>query len=385
MFWQAGGLCYSQGRAMNGAGKHRSIAVGILLLALLGACGPSAGRGGFDRGSAWHFGNAGTLTLAPMLERVTPAVVNISVRSRVAEESNPLLGDPFFRRFFGEPEEESADEEETVSAGSGVIIDAARGLILTNHHVIEGALEIRVTLRDGRWFDARRIGSDPQTDVAVLEIQAANLKELGFADSDRLEVGDFVAAIGNPFGLGQTVTTGIVSALGRTGLTTDGLENFVQTDAAINPGNSGGALVDSRGRLVGLNSAMLAPSGANVGIGFAVPSNTARNVMEQFLEHGRVQRGRIGILVQTLTPELADAMELPNEAGALISQVASDSPAGREGLERGDVVLEMDGRPIRSSADLRSRIGTRTIGDEIELLVLHAGETRRVRLTIVAR
>lgn len=321
-----------------------------------------------------------------MLERVTPAVVNISVRSRVAEESNPLLGDPFFRRFFGEPEEEEGlREEETVSAGSGVIIDAARGLILTNHHVIEGALEIRVTLRDGRWFDALRIGSDPQTDVAVLQIESTNLKELGFADSDRLEVGDFVAAIGNPFGLGQTVTTGIVSALGRTGLTTDGLENFIQTDASINPGNSGGALVDSRGRLVGLNSAMLAPSGANVGIGFAVPSNTARNVMEQFLEHGRVQRGRIGILVQTLTPELADAMELPNEAGALISQVASDSPAGREGLERGDVVLEMDGRPIRSSADLRALVGTRTIGDEIELLVLHAGATRRVRLTIVAR
>ena len=185
------------------------------------------------------------------------------------------------------------------------------------------------------------------------------------------------------------MTYGIVSALGRRDLQLgdDGVrfQDFIQTDAAINPGNSGGALVDSRGRLVGLNSAMLAPSGANVGIGFAVPSNIARNVMEQFLEHGRVQRGRIGILVQTLTPELADAMELPNEAGALISQVASNSPAGREGLERGDVVLEMDGRPIRSSADLRSRIGIRTIGDEIELLVLHAGETRRVRLTIVAR
>lgn len=329
---------------------------------------------------------SGVLTLAPMLEQVTPAVVNISVRSRVQESNNPLLGDPFFRRFFGVPEDaEEVPGREVVSAGSGVIVDGNAGYILTNHHVIEDAEEVRVTLVDGRWFVARRIGSDPETDVAVLRIDASGLDQIRFADSDRLRVGDFVAAIGNPFGLGQTVTSGIVSALGRTGLIPEGYEDFIQTDASINPGNSGGALVDSLGRLIGLNSAILAPSGSNVGIGFAVPSNIARNVMRQLLEHGEVRRGRLGLLVQTLTPDLADAMDLPRGAGALVSQVAPDSPAGRAGIERGDVIMSMDGEAVISSADLRARVGMLPIGREVTLTILHDGSKYVVPVTVEAR
>lgn len=375
---------------------RRNAAVCLLFVLPILACGPGRTRptdtGDVARKSPegsrrTAFEEAdGILTIAPMLEGVTPAVVNISVRSRVQGEVNPLLGDPFFRRFFGVPEEypESPDRE-VVSAGSGVIVDGSNGLILTNHHVIEDAEEIRVTLQDGRWFVARRIGSDPDTDVALLEIDGSGLREIRFADSERLRVGDFVAAIGNPFGLGQTVTSGIVSALGRTGLIPEGYEDFIQTDASINPGNSGGALVDSKGRLVGLNSAILAPSGSNVGIGFAVPSNIARNVMRQLQEHGEVRRGRIGLLVQTLTPDLADAMDLPRGAGALVSQVAPDSPAGRAGIERGDVIVAMDGEPVRSSADLRARVGLLPVGRQIELTVLHEGTTRLVRLAVAAR
>ena len=328
----------------------------------------------------------GVVSLAPMLEPVMPAVVNISVRSRVEERSNPLLEDPFFRRFFGVPEEmEERRSREVESAGSGVIVDGRQGYILTNHHVIADADEVRVTLLDGRWFVARRIGSDPATDVALLQIDVTGLAEIRFADSDRLRVGDFVAAIGNPFGLGQTVTSGIVSGLGRTGLIPEGYEDFIQTDASINPGNSGGALVDSRGRLVGLNSAILAPSGSNVGIGFAVPSNIARHVMRQLLEHGEVRRGRIGLLVQTLTPDLADAMDLPRGAGALVSQVAPGSPAEAAGIVRGDVIVSMDGEPVRSSADLRARVGLLPVGRAVTLLVLHEGVQRPVRVVVAAR
>lgn len=327
----------------------------------------------------------GILTIAPMLEEVTPAVVNISVRSRIQQAHSPLFEDPFFRRFFGAPEAEDPPSREIVSAGSGVIVDGDEGYILTNHHVIADAEEIRVTLVDGRWFEASRIGSDPDTDVAVLRIGASGLEQIRFADSERLRVGDFVVAIGNPFGLGQTVTSGIVSALGRTGLMPEGYEDFIQTDASINPGNSGGALVDSRGRLVGLNSAILAPSGSNVGIGFAVPSNIARNVMVQLVQHGEVRRGRLGLLVQTLTPDLADAMDLPRGAGALVSQVAPSSPAERAGIVRGDVIVSMDGEPVRSSADLRARVGMLPVGREVSLGVLHEGTERVVRVVVAAR
>lgn len=375
--------------------------VGVVLACLAGtmlaACsgahrakGPSAERPSPTSASetgigAFQDAGEGVLTIAPMLEGVTPAVVNISVRSRVQQRSNPLFEDPFFRRFFGAPEAEEPPSREIVSAGSGVIVDGDAGYILTNHHVIADADEIRVTLVDGRWFEASRIGSDPDTDVAVLRIEARGLERIRFADSELLRVGDFVVAIGNPFGLGQTVTSGIVSALGRTGLMPEGYEDFIQTDASINPGNSGGALVDSRGRLVGLNSAILAPSGSNVGIGFAVPSNMARSVMEQLVQFGEVRRGRVGLLVQTLTPDLADAMELPRGAGALVSQVAPESPADAAGIVRGDVIVSMDGVAVRSSADLRARVGMLPVGREVALGVLHDGVERVVRVVVAAR
>jgi S1-C subfamily serine protease len=247
-------------------------------------------------------------TLAPMLREVTPGVVNIAVRARVPSE-NPLLKDPFFRRFFDIPNVPEQPRE-TSATGSGVIVDARRGYVLTNNHVVEEADAIEVTTRDNQRFRARLVGRDPGTDVAVLQIQGQGLQAVPLGDSDRLEVGDYVVAIGNPFGLGQTVTSGIVSALGRGGLRVEGYEDFIQTDASINPGNSGGALVDLRGRLIGINTAILAPSGGNVGIGFAVPINMARAVMDQIIEYGEVRRGRIGIAVQDLTPEIAKAMRV---------------------------------------------------------------------------
>jgi Do/DeqQ family serine protease len=322
-----------------------------------------------------------------MLEHVTPAVVNISVRSHIPERMNPLLQDPFFRQFFGMPEgmPKRLPPREVVSAGSGVIVDADRGYVLTNHHVIDGAEEIRVTLHDERQVIARRIGSDPETDIAVLLVDADGLSALPFADSDRLRVGDFVVAVGNPFGLGQTVTSGIVSALGRRGLMPSGYEDFIQTDASINPGNSGGALVDSLGRLIGINSAIIASSGGNVGIGFAIPSNIAREVMQQLIERGVVQRGQIGVLVQSVTPELAKSVSAPPGAGALVSQVESGSPAERAGLQRGDVIIELDGVALHSSADLRNRIGMKKVGSVATLLVLRDGRRLRLEVKVDAR
>jgi serine protease Do/serine protease DegQ len=244
-------------------------------------------------------------TLAPMLERATPAVVNIATVGHVEVRQNPLLSDPFFRHFFDIPDRPR--RRQTQSLGSGVIVDAEHGYVLTNHHVIARADKITVTLRDGRHLNATLIGADPESDVAVIQVPAERLTALPLADSDRLRVGDFVVAIGNPFGLGQTVTSGIVSALGRTGLGIKGYEDFIQTDASINPGNSGGALVNLHGELVGINTAIIAPGGGNVGIGFAIPTSMASQIMQQLIEHGEVSRGQLGITAQDLTPELAQA------------------------------------------------------------------------------
>jgi S1-C subfamily serine protease len=238
----------------------------------------------------------GVLTMAPLVAGVTLGVVNIAVRSRVERAPNPLFDDPFFRRFFDLPA--VPREREVLSAGSGVIVDAARGYILTNGHVVANPAEIQVTLKDRRTYPARLVGSDPATDVALLQIDAPGLTAVAFGDSDRLEVGDVVVAIGNPFGLGQTVTSGIVSTLGRSGLGLEGYEDFIQTDASINPGNSGGALVNSKGELVGINTAIIGPTGGNIGIGFAVPANMAKAVMAQLVEHGEVRRGRLGITIE---------------------------------------------------------------------------------------
>lgn len=319
-------------------------------------------------------------TLAPMLERVTPAVVNISVVSPAPAASNPLYGDPFFRRFFALPD--SPPQQQRLSAGSGVIVDAAAGHVLTNHHVVADAGEIAVTLKDGRRLRAELVGSDQATDIALLKIEAMNLAALELGDSDDLRIGDYVVAIGNPFGLGQTVTSGIVSALGRSGINNDGYEDFIQTDASINPGNSGGALVTLDGRLIGINTAILSPAGGNVGIGFAVPSNMAVAVMNQLIENGEVRRGRIGIGIQDVTPDLAEALGLDDPTGAVIANVELGSTAESAGLKVGDVVTAVDGQAVHSSADLRNLIGLTPVGSEVTLTVKRDGGERQVTVRI---
>jgi serine protease Do/serine protease DegQ len=318
-------------------------------------------------------------TLAPLLEQVTPAVVNIAVLSHSPEQDNPMLQDPFFRRFFGLPEQARPQ----ISAGSGVIVDAKSGYVLTNHHVIKDAEQIVVTLKDGRRLQGKLVGSDAATDIALLKVQGDNLRALPLGDSDALRVGDYVMAIGNPFGLGQTVTSGIVSALGRTGLNIEGYEDFIQTDASINPGNSGGALVNLRGELIGINTAIIGPSGANVGIGFAIPTNMARSVMGQLAKYGEVRRGRVGLTTQDLTPELAASLNVgPGVHGAVVVEVAKGSAADKAGLRAGDVITAVNGRSVRGSPDLRNRLGLAPIGSELELKVVREGRDASARVKV---
>jgi len=321
-------------------------------------------------------------TLAPMLERVTPAVVNIATEGRVKIQQNPLFEDPFFRFFFGVPNQPL--ERKTQSLGSGVIVDAGRGLVITNAHVIANAEQITVKLRDGRTIEAKRIGSDTETDVAVIQIPSERLTALPMADSDQLKVGDFVVAIGNPFGLGQTVTSGIVSALGRSGLGIEGYEDFIQTDASINPGNSGGALVDLDGRLTGINTAIFSGSGGSIGIGFAIPINMARQVMEQLVDHGEVRRGQLGVQLQDLDSSLAEAFGLDDQQGAVIVSVVEDSPAAKAGLQAGDIVAAVNDRHVINASSVRNKVGLLRMGEKVRLDVLRKGlfgRNERVEIT----
>jgi Do/DeqQ family serine protease len=316
-------------------------------------------------------------SLAPMLEKATPAVVNISTVSAVRTEDHPLLRDPFFRWFFEQPLERQ--EKRSQSLGSGVIVDASRGYVLTNHHVIEKAVEILVTLNDGRKLKADLLGSDPETDVALLQIPAEDLRAIPLGDSRELRVGDFVVAIGNPFGLSQTVTSGIVSALGRSGLGIEGYENFIQTDASINPGNSGGPLLNLRGELVGINTAILAPSGGNVGIGFAIPVNMVEAIRRQIVDHGGVNRGIFGVTLQELTPDLARALKLkPNTRGAVVSGVKTGSAAARSGLRAGDLIVRLNQHDITNATDLKTQLALMRVGDAIELTVMREGRIKRL-------
>jgi Do/DeqQ family serine protease len=328
-----------------------------------------ASPGAFAAAPIPEVNGAAVPSLAPMLARITPGVVNIAVKGKVREE-NPLLQDPFFRRFFNMPQQRQPEERETQATGSGVIVDAAQGYVLSNAHVVENATSIEVTTKDNRRFPARLIGRDAETDVAVLQIAAQNLTAVPMGDSDHLQVGDFVLAIGNPFGLGQTVTSGIVSALGRSGLGIEGYEDFIQTDASINPGNSGGPLVSFYGQVVGINTAILAPGGGNIGIGFAVPINMARRIMEELLRSGEVKRGRIGVEIQDLTPDIAQAMNTSHTTGAIIRRVEPSSPADRAGLRSGDLVVAVNGTAVRSGTQLRNMIGLSRIGEEVTLTVV---------------
>ncbi len=322
-------------------------------------------------------------TLAPLLKGVTPGVVNIAVRGRISLEQNPLFRDPFFRRFFNLPEQ--SPQREFQAAGSGVIVDAARGYILTNNHVIANAEQIVVGLRDGRRLRAELVGADPEADIAVIKVKSNNLGAVPLGDSDNIEVGDFVIAIGNPFGLGQTVTSGIVSALGRSGLGIEGYEDFIQTDASINPGNSGGALVNLRGELVGINTAILGPSGGNIGIGFAIPINMAREIMEQIVRYGEVRRGQLGVTVQDLTPDLAKGLKTDARNGAVIAQVMPRSAAATAGLRRGDVIVAINSVPVRNASHLRNKIGLVRVGQKVELRIVRTGKARTVIVKVEPR
>jgi len=323
-------------------------------------------------------------SLAPMLEDVLPSVVNISTEGRVSAGSSPFQSDPFFERFFNMMPDSQPRQRRTQSLGSGVIIDSESGYVVTNHHVIENADQIRVRLDDGRSFEAKVVGADPEADVAVIQIPAQGLKAINIGDSDSLRVGDFVVAIGNPFGLSQTATSGIVSALGRSGLGIEGYEDFIQTDASINQGNSGGALVNLRGELIGVNTAILARGGGNVGIGFAIPVNMVVSLTAQIIEFGEVRRGRLGVHIQDLTPELAQAFGVEAGSGALISKVIPDSAAKAADLREGDVITMVNGRAIKGATELRNVIGLARADEEIELTYIRDRKSFNKKIRIRA-
>ena len=318
-------------------------------------------------------------SLAPLVERASPAVVNIRVSQTVTQRSP--IGDEAFRRFFGIPDSNGGPRE-VASAGSGVIVDAERGYILTNHHVVADADEIQVSLMDGEILDAEIVGSDEATDIALIKVAGEGLIEMPIGDSEIVRVGDFVLAIGNPFGLGHTVTSGIVSALGRTGINRSGYEDFIQTDASINPGNSGGALVNMRGELVGINSAIISRSGGNVGIGFAVPTEIAKSVMNQILDYGEVRRGLLGVSIQTIDSEIAKALEISVDSGALISLIEPGSAAEDAGLRVDDIIVAVNDEKISGASELRNTIGLMGSGEEILVEFIRGDETLSTTATL---
>jgi Do/DeqQ family serine protease len=324
-------------------------------------------------------------SLSPIVKKVSPTVVNIATRGTIRDRGpqNPLLDDPFFRRFFDVPPDSGPRERPFQSAGSGVIFDAKSGYIVTNAHVVENASEITVTLQDGRDLKAEVVGSDEPSDVAVLKVKSdSTLVQIGLGDSAKVEVGDFVLAIGNPFGLQHTVTSGIISGLSRSGINPDGYEDFIQTDASINPGNSGGALVNLRGELIGINTAILSRSGGNIGIGFAIPVNMAHSVMDQLIKYGSVKRGQLGVSMYTVTPDIAHSLGLPNALGALVSQVVDGSPADKAGIHTGDVITSVNGQAVKSNSELRNSIGLMRVGDKVEIGLLRDGKPLKVTAVI---
>ena len=315
-------------------------------------------------------------SLAPLVERVSPAVVNIRVSQTVNTGSS--FGDDLFRRFYGLPQVPRGSRE-VASAGSGVIVDSERGYILTNHHVVEGADKIQISLIDGDVLDAEVIGSDAATDIALIKVEADSLIEMPIGDSDVVRAGDFVLAIGNPFGLGHTVTSGIVSALGRTGISANGYEDFIQTDASINPGNSGGALVNMRGELIGINSAIISRSGGNVGIGFAVPTEIAESIMRQILDFGEVRRGLLGVTIQAIDSEVAEALNASVDRGALITEVVPGSAAEKSGLKVDDIIVGVNDEKITNASELRNTIGLKGSGESVTIRYIRNGKERTTR------
>ncbi|PYJ86508.1 MAG: peptidase S1 [Verrucomicrobia bacterium] len=376
----------------------------IALLAACGAIGWVAASGRFDRSenrrptvsvavndAPLERQTKFTTSFAPVVKKVAPSVVNVFTTKTVRNpmpEITPFFDDPFFRRFFGSPFGDDGGRRQPRtfkerSLGSGVIV-TKDGYILTNNHVVDGADEIKVARdKDKKKFTAKVVGRDPRTDIAVLKIEAKDLPFITFADSDKLEVGDVVLALGNPFGIGQSVTMGIVSATGRGDMLIEDYEDFIQTDAAINPGNSGGALVDAEGRLVGINTAILSRSGGNQGVGFAVPANLARSVMDQMIEKGKVTRGYLGVLPQDLTAELGKEFNVPdNASGALIGEVTEKSAAAEAGLKSGDVITELNGTPVKDSRNLRLMVARLAPGDKVAVKVLRDGKEKTFTVTL---
>jgi Do/DeqQ family serine protease len=323
-------------------------------------------------------------SLAPMLERVLPGIVSIAVQGQALDETDPLLSDPFFKKFFGVPDQQPPALRSFQAAGSGVIVDAGNGYILTNSHVIENAERISVTLGDGSNFQAKVVGTDPETDIAVVQIKAEKLTAVALGDSSKLRVGDYVAAIGNPYGLSQSATLGIVSALGRAGLGIEGYESFIQTDASINPGNSGGALVNLDGELIGINSAIMGPSGGNVGIGFAIPVNMAKSVMQQLIAYGKISRGQLGVIIQDLTPGLAKALKIGAASAAVVSDVIPGSPAAKAGIVAGDAIVSVNGQAVKDISTLRNAIGALAVDSVARLRVERSGKKLDIDVALSA-